>query len=42
MNRPEEALREYEQAAALGRDAAAEIGELRDRLGETRNEPPAP
>jgi len=32
MNRPEEALKEYEQAAALGHDAAAEIRVLRERL----------
>jgi tetratricopeptide (TPR) repeat protein len=42
MNRPEEALREYEQAAALGHDAAAEIRDLRERLEETPNAPPAP
>jgi tetratricopeptide (TPR) repeat protein len=39
MNRPEEALREYEQAAALGQDAAAELGELRERLGRTIDAP---
>ena len=42
MNRPEEALAEYEQAAALSQDAAAEIGRLRERLGQTRNDPPVP
>jgi len=42
MNRPEEALAEYEQAASLSQDAAAEIGRLRERLGQTRNDPPVP
>jgi tetratricopeptide (TPR) repeat protein len=45
MNRLEEALAEYERAAALGHDAAAELAGLRERLTghpTTANEPPAP
>jgi tetratricopeptide (TPR) repeat protein len=42
MDRPEEALAQYEQAAAMGHDAAAEIRGLRERLGKTCNDPPAP
>ena len=45
MNRPEEALAEYERATALGHDAAAELAGLRDRLAgcaTPRNDPPAP
>jgi tetratricopeptide (TPR) repeat protein len=42
MNRLDEALAEYERAAALGHDAAAEIAELRGRLGQPGNNTPAP
>ena len=42
MNRLEEALAEYERAAALGHDAAAELAELRGRLGQPGNNTPAP
>jgi tetratricopeptide (TPR) repeat protein len=35
LKRPEDALAEFEQAAALGRDVAADLRELRERLGKT-------